>query len=153
MNCPKCSSDNYIKSGKINGTQRYGCKSCNRHYTVAMKSTAKPASMKKFALQLYLEGLGFRSIGRLLDVSNVAILKWIKHFGKEVSELRSGSKIEIVEIDEMHTYIGNKKTTIGFGLLLIEMAKNSSISYLATEVRKQEKSYGNQSRINKPRIS
>jgi transposase len=50
---------------------------------VELKSTAKPKSMKKQALHLYLEGLGFRSIGRLLGVSNVSVLNRIKSFGKE----------------------------------------------------------------------
>jgi len=33
----------------------------------------------------------------------------------------------------MHSYIGNKKTIAGFGLLLIDLGKNSSTSLLATE--------------------
>ncbi|KAA6334071.1 hypothetical protein EZS27_017586 [termite gut metagenome] len=33
--------------------------------------------MKKQALHLYLEGLGFRSIGKLLGVSNATVLNWI----------------------------------------------------------------------------
>jgi transposase-like protein len=40
--------------------------------------------MKKLALHMYLEGLGFRAIGRLLGVSNVSVLNWIRSFGKEV---------------------------------------------------------------------
>lgn len=34
-----------------------------------------PMEMKRQALHLYLEGLGFRAIGHLLGVSNVAVLK------------------------------------------------------------------------------
>jgi transposase-like protein len=86
MNCPKCTSDKSVKSGIIKGKQRYKCKECGCHYTVELKSTAKPQSMKKQALHLYLEGLGFRSIGRFLGVSNVSVLNWIRSFGKEVGE-------------------------------------------------------------------
>jgi transposase-like protein len=143
MNCPKCTSDQKVKSGIINERQRYKCKECGCNYTVEIKSTAKPNSMKKDALHLYLEGLGFRSIGRFLKVSNVSVLKWIKSFGEQVVSLQSESKeIEIVELDEMHSYIGSKKTTVGFGLLLIDMGKNSSTSLLATEVMKQRKNFG-----------
>jgi transposase-like protein len=81
MNCPKCTSDKKVKSGIIKGIQRYKCKACGCNYTVELKSTAKPQSMKKQALHLYLEGLGFRSIGRILGVSNVSILNWIRSFG------------------------------------------------------------------------
>ncbi len=144
MNCPKCSSSIGIKSGKIKGKQRYKCKKCNYHYTVQLKSTAKPKELKKYALQLYLEGLGFRSIGRILNVSNVSVLNWIRNFGQEVQALSNNdSKVDYVELDEMHSYIGNKKTIVGFGLLLIDMGKSSSISLLATEARRLQKNSGN----------
>ena len=52
------------------------------------------------------------------------------------------TEIEIVELDEMHSYIGSKKTTVGYGLLLIDMEKSSSTSLLATEVVKRQKYYG-----------
>jgi hypothetical protein len=99
--------------------------------------------MKKQALHLYLEGLGFRSIGRFLGVSNVSVLNWIRSFGKEVQELSSESReIEMVEVDEMHSYIGSKKTTVGYGLLLIDMEKDSSTSLLVTGATKQRKNFG-----------
>lgn len=40
---------------------------------------------KRFeALKLYLEGLGFKSIGRILGVSNVTVLKWIRSMGEKL---------------------------------------------------------------------
>ena len=87
MRCPKCLCEERVKSGIIKGRQRYKCKECKCNYTVELKSTAKPLSVKKQALHLYLEGLGFRSIGRFLGVSNVSVLNWIKSFGKEVEKL------------------------------------------------------------------
>jgi transposase-like protein len=142
MNCPKCSCGKSVKSGIIKGRQRYRCKDCGCNYTVEVKSTGKPKSMKKQALHLYLEGLGFRAIGRILGVSNVSVLNWIRSFGKEVQQLHSVSQeIEMVELDEMHSCIGSKKTTAGSGLLLIDMGKDSSISLLATEATKQQKSF------------
>jgi len=99
-------------------------------------------SVKRQALQLYLEGLGFRSIGRFLGVSHVSIQKWIRKFGSELEDLKSGNEISIVELDEMHTYIGNKKNTAGYGLLLIDMGRNSSTALLAAEEQKQDKNSG-----------
>jgi hypothetical protein len=61
-------------------------------------------------LHLYLEGLGFRSIGRISGVSNVSVLNWVRDFGKKVQDLHiTGQQIEMVEVDEMHSYIGSKK--------------------------------------------
>jgi transposase-like protein len=97
MNCPKCTCEKRVKSGIVKGRQRYKCKECGCNYTVELKSTGKSKSMKKQALHLYLEGLGFRSIGRILGVSNVSVLNWIRSFGKEVQELNQDSQeIEMV---------------------------------------------------------
>ncbi|NAW51615.1 hypothetical protein GNY06_09555, partial [Elizabethkingia argentiflava] len=87
----------------------------------------------------------FRSIGRILDVSNVTILNWIRSFGQEIQSLQCESKeIKVVELDQMHTCIGSKKNTVGSGLLLIDLEKDSSISLLVTEVIKLQKSFGKQ---------
>ena len=59
-----------------------------------------------------------------------------------MDELRSADEIEVIEIDGMHTYIGSKKTTVGYGLLLIEMGLCSSIAKLAHEELKRVKNSG-----------
>lgn len=127
LNCTSCKSELRTKDGIIKGRQRYKCKSCNFRYTIEDRSEAKNL-LKRSALNLYLEGLGFRSIGRILKVSHVAVYNWVRSFGKKVDELRSSKAPEIVEIDELHSYIGSKKTTAGYGLLLIDLGRNSLIS-------------------------
>ena len=150
MKCPKCICEKSVKSGIIKGKQRYQCKDCGCNYTVELKSTAKPKYLKRQALHLYLEGLGFRSIGRFLGVSNVSVLNWIRSFGKEVEKLNSESQeIEVVEVDEMHSYIAQKKTIVGYGLLLIDMEKESSTSLLATGATKRQRNFGKVSNIMK----
>ena len=84
MDCTRCKSSNKVKRGIIKGRQRYTCKDCGYNYTVVQKSTSKPDSIKRKALQLYLEGLGFRSIGRILQVSHVSVYNWIKSFGSKL---------------------------------------------------------------------
>ncbi|MBT6499627.1 MAG: IS1 family transposase [Deltaproteobacteria bacterium] len=101
--CPKCSSEKCVKDGIIKGRQRYRCKHCNFRHTV--RHRGKSPDVKRQALELYLEGLGFRSIGRFLKCSHVAVYNWIKSFGEAVKEIRSDSTLEVVEMDEMHTYI------------------------------------------------
>jgi len=75
MNCPKCKSADKIKKDILNGKQRYGCKSCGHHYTVMCKKTAKPDAMKQQILYLYLAGLGFRAIGRMLGVYPLQVIR------------------------------------------------------------------------------
>jgi transposase-like protein len=64
MVCLKCKSAKYCKDGIVKSCQRYKCKACNYRYTVERKSDVKPEATKRlFALELYLEGIGFRAIG------------------------------------------------------------------------------------------
>ncbi len=131
MDCPKCGGQVNCKDGVVNGRQRHLCKGCGHRYTVARRAVARRAgsgdkAVKRQALELYLEGLGFRSIGRILGFSNVTILNWIRAFGEQVTEVRSDEPAHVVELDEMHSYIGSKKTIVGSGLLLIEMGGGSS---------------------------
>lgn len=126
MNCPKCQSSDYCKDGIIKGRQRYLCKNCRYRYTVEKKSDVKSSETKRLALEMYLEGLGFRSIGRILKISYGTVYQWVKKWGSEVSLPQSDQPIAVVELDEMHTYVGSKKTTVGFGLLLIDLQDGSS---------------------------
>ncbi len=138
MNCPRCNSSSHKKNGIVGGRQRYKCSDCGYNYTVELKSTAFSASAKRQALQLYLEGLGFRSIGRVLGVSHVSVQRWIKKFGPELEALKSENEISIVEMDEMQLTSVTKKNIAGSGLLLIELGKSSSTALLVAEERKLE---------------
>ncbi len=115
MRCHRCSSARLRKNGIVHTRQRYRCKDCGYNFTVEQKSTAFAASIKKQALQLYLEGNGFRAIGRLLGVSHVSVYRWIRHMGEQATALQSQQAMDVVEIDELHTYIVHKKITVGCG--------------------------------------
>ena len=138
--CPACNKEGCTKDGIVNGRQRFKCKSCNYRHTV--KHVGISPDIKRQALQLYLEGLGFRSIGRFLNCSHVSVYNWIKAHGESIEPLRSEKDIEVVELDEMHTYIGSKKTIAGSGLLLIAMERDSSTAKWARATQQQGKNYG-----------
>lgn len=137
MNCPRCCSAENNKDGIAKGRQRYFCKSCGYRYTVERKSDVKPVEVKRLALELYLEGLGFRAIGRVLKISYGTVFKWIREWGKEVTLPKNEAPVAVMELDEMHSYIGSKKTTAGYGLLLIDLQKGSSHLCVGAEVKKQ----------------
>ena len=63
---------------------------------------------------MYLEGLGFRAIGRVLKVSHTAVYYWIKQAGKALELPVDEEPVDVVELDELHAYV-NKKVTDGFG--------------------------------------
>lgn len=137
MQCPKCNSEAYCKDGFARGRQRYKCQRCHYHYTVSRKSDVKPKETRRMALEMYLEGLGFRAIGRLLRISYGTVYQWVKHWERQVELPPRNEKIKIVELDEIHSYVGRKKTTDGHGLLLIDMVSGFSLLSVETGQRKQ----------------
>ena len=145
VTCPKCGCQKCTKDGIVKGRQRHKCKSCGYRHTV--QQLGKSPNMKRQALELYLEGLGFRSIGRFLKCSHVAVYNWIKAFGESAEQIRSETAVEVVEIDEMHTYISSKKTTAGYGLLLIDLEKGSSIVSWEIEEQPPDKNCGMPSKV------
>jgi len=67
---------------------------------------------------------------------HLLILFYTTKYKLRIEDLKSENEISIVEMDEMHTYIGNKKNIAGYGLLLIGLGKNSSTALLVAEERK-----------------
>ncbi len=59
---------------------------------------------------------------------------------------KRGEPVEVVELDEMHTYVGRKKTSGGYGLLLIDMENGSSLLSVATGQAKRGQGFGIASR-------
>ena len=68
--------------------------------------------------------MGFRVIGRILNVSNVSVLRWIQSAGEQVKTYLNSSlpdnlhEIEIIEMDEMWHFTIKKNENYGFGLPL-----------------------------------
>jgi len=75
--------------------------------------------------------MGFRSIGRVLGVSNVTVLNWIRQFGK-ITKAYVQTKlpedihdIEVIEIDEMWHFTQKKNAKSGYGSLSKDQPKKS----------------------------
>jgi len=66
------------------GKQRYRCKNCNYRFTVERRSSEKSLELKQKALRLYLEGMGIRAIGWVLNINFVTVYYWIRKFGESV---------------------------------------------------------------------
>ncbi|MCH2226942.1 MAG: hypothetical protein MK033_04135 [Candidatus Caenarcaniphilales bacterium] len=125
VSCKRCGSSERIKSGKMNGKQRYKCKSCGYHYVENDDREKYSFKDKLTALKLYKRGLSLRSIAEILHTNNVTILYWIRNFGKDLKEhiLSLDFNVlnnEVIEIDEMWHYCQKNKENFGFGLLIQE---------------------------------
>ena len=64
---------------------------------------------------MYLEGLGFRAIGRILRISYGTAYQWIKKWDSNLELSKRNELIEVVELDELHTYVGRKRLLLDMG--------------------------------------
>ncbi len=144
MKCPKCKSEKKVKNGQAHEKQRYKCKSCGCNYTKS-RPRGKSKAIKRKALQLYLEGMGFAAIGRFLKVSDVSVMRWMRQIAREVRELRQtkGVKaVEIMELDEMWHYVKKKPGESGYGLLMIASEESPLRFTVEAVINLQHKSSG-----------
>jgi transposase-like protein len=78
MKCPHCQQEKVVKNGRSrHGRQRWLCRDCRRTFGEG-DLRRHPETTQQQALKLYLEGVGFRGIERLLGVSHVAVMNWVK---------------------------------------------------------------------------
>ena len=59
---------------------------------------------------MYLNGMGVRGISRVTKITHPTILNWIKEAGESLSDEPQDEELpEITEIDELQTFVGNKR--------------------------------------------
>lgn len=122
IKCPKCSGEEVSKSGIICGRQRYKCKNCGYHFSVNKlgKSIDKYYVIK--ALQLYLEGISLREIERILGVSHVSVLNWVKQYGIKAPENTSyHPTYKVFSHEELVKFMASRDQIAGTGMIITEL--------------------------------
>ncbi len=103
--CPKCGYKHSIKSGKVEGQQRWKCKSCSYQYT-RMEQRGRPLWQKSLSLFLYCHGVPLYKLARLFGVQPSTILKWVRHHaGGRYIRPEASSVVAIMEKEEMRAYM------------------------------------------------
>ncbi len=75
---------------------------------------------------MYLNNVGIRKIALFSGVSPTGVIKWIKNAHKLLTELLQDfkplttDKSDIIELDEIYTYIKKRKIEQSYGLLILE---------------------------------
>lgn len=120
--CPQCNSNKLVKSGIVNERQRYKCKDCNYYFTVNKLGKRIDQYYVTKALQLYLEGLTYREIERIIGVSHVSISNWVKKYNlHRVENSNYHSTYKILSQKELANYFSNLENTNGKGLIMTEL--------------------------------
>jgi transposase-like protein len=113
--CKRCHGMDYVKSGTVRDRQRYLCKTCGCHFTNT-PVRGKPPQMKALAVLLYTMGnMSFGSIARLLGVSDVAVLKWVRAAARQLPEPSMTAETVMITLDEMWHFLKKRLASSGFG--------------------------------------
>ena len=114
--CKQCGVSDHAKSGLARGYQRYRCRACGCHFTDTPRR-GKPPAMKALAVLLYGMGaMSFSAIGRLLGVSDVAVLKWVRAEASALPEPEVPAAVVTVEVDEMWHFVKKDLPSSGSGV-------------------------------------
>jgi transposase len=111
--CPKCAQARYqVKDGFTSaGSQRMRCQACGYRYTPLPKPGGYALDLRTQALKLYVDGLNFRRIGRLLGVHHQTVINWVNAVAERVADaIPQPPGAETVELDELYTFVGQKKS-------------------------------------------
>ena len=94
------------------GSQRYRCQECQRRYTPQPQQHGYNDELRQRAVELYSDGMNFRRIARHLKVNHQTVINWINAHTAKVPTTPPlpDKKPNIVELDELFTFIGDKKT-------------------------------------------
>src|SRR5680860_67025 len=122
FSCPKCQNNHIIKSGIVKGKQRYLCKECTYYFTVNKLGKKIDTYYVTKALQLYLEGLSFREIERIIGVSHVTVSNWVKEYKiKKPTNANYHTTYRIFNYLKFVKYLKNKDQLAGAGMIITEL--------------------------------
>ena len=119
MNCYYCKNA-CVKSGIRKGVQRYRCKSCKKYQQPIYSKPRIPQEKYKWTVKLNNEGCGISNIARLLEISKSSVQRLIERIaaGLQMPQLKEFG--QSYEIDELRTFVGNKKNELCFFKILLQ---------------------------------
>jgi len=122
ISCPKCSKEELIKSGVIKGRQRFNCKTCNYSFTVLKQGKSIDPYYVIKSLQLYIEGISFREIERILGISHVSVMNWVKKYNIKAPEnYEYRPSYKVLNHSELINYIQSKENLKNTGCVITEI--------------------------------
>jgi transposase-like protein len=102
--CPKCRNKHTIKSGMVQGEQRWKCKECSFQYTRIIPR-GRPVWQKSLAVFLYSYGVSLHAIARMFDVQASTVLKWVRIYAKDHNVTPENGSIKMLNLAEMGAHL------------------------------------------------
>lgn len=105
MKCKYCSSKSLIRKGKRGMKQRYKCKECGKCQQDVYIYRFYNSEDDKKIRQLNAEGIGIRSMSRILEYSCGTITRRILYLANMVKKPNYIENNQVYEVDEMWTFV------------------------------------------------
>lgn len=112
--CPYCqATTKQHKNGRTEaGSQRYKCQHCGRRYSPEAKTNGYDEGLRQQAVKLYADGMNFRRIARQLGINHQTVINWVNAYSDQLpAQPPRPDEVGVVELDELFTFIGKKKTS------------------------------------------
>lgn len=122
MICKFCGHECKKDGHQANGTQRYKCKHCHRKQQEEYSYNAYSPELDKKITLYTKEGVGVRSISRILKISPTTLLRHIILIAKRISHPPI-VKRRIYEVDEIKSFVRRKNEHVWIAYALDRKSK------------------------------
>ncbi len=111
----------------MRGKQNHICVNCRRQFIdVYTAPQGYSNEIKRQCLKMYVNGMGFRGIERVMGVHHTTVINWVRQVGEQLPDVYAPEiNPEVGELDELETFIGSKKTRSGSGQRLTTFNRGS----------------------------
>ena len=153
--CKRCGATDHVKNGIVRGFQRYLCLSCGCNFTMT-PPRGKPPAMKALALLYAMGNVSFGSIARILGVSDVAVLNWVRDEARKLPEPSTKAEVVVFTLDEMWHFVKKRLRNCGFGepmtLLLGEPSPGFLVAVMTPHAKSSSTKSASKARRSSPMI-
>jgi insertion element IS1 protein InsB len=113
MQCPECGSHHIHKNGHRRGKQNHICVDCGRQFIDCYSPRGYRHWFKRLCLRMYVNGMGFRGIERVMGVAHTTVMNWLAQVAETLPDTYDPDEIpQVGELDELETFVGRKQNKI-----------------------------------------
>jgi len=128
--CPFCYSSKIIRNGTTKTRkQQYYCKECHKRFLNFYTYKAYLPNINSLIIQLTKEGLGIRSIARVLQISTTTLLRRIKNIAENII-LPVLSFGKTYELDEIRFFIMKKSNPMWLVYAIDKVTRETAAFYI-----------------------
>lgn len=102
--CPRCGHRHTIRSGYIQGEQRWKCKACAYQYT-RLAPRGRPLWQKSLVVFLYSYGVSLHAIARIFHVQPSTVLKWVRSYARDHTGAPEKGQVLFMDLEDMRLHL------------------------------------------------